>query len=68
VLFLIKLARPLGVNFMKYQRSWLCWGIISGFLFGFFCFAYGVFTHSHNKTQRVYSKSHSKHGQAGTTL
>lgn len=53
---------------MKYQRSWLCWGIISGFLFGFFCFAYGVFTHSHNKTQRVYSKSHSKHGQAGTTL
>ena len=30
---------------MKCDRPWLYFGVITGFLFGFSCFAYGVYTH-----------------------
>ncbi|WP_165475027.1 hypothetical protein [Legionella yabuuchiae] len=33
---------------MKSNRPWFYFGVISGFLFGFFCFAYGVYTHGKN--------------------
>jgi hypothetical protein len=50
------------------KRSWLYFGIISGFLSGFFSFAFAVYTHSHNKVHRSPSVMNSQYDRAGTTL
>ena len=34
----------------KCNRPWLYFGVISGFLFGFFYFAFGVYTHGNSRS------------------
>ncbi len=49
------------------KRSWLYLGIISGFLFGFFCFAFAVYTHSHGRVHLSPAEINSSYDRAGTT-
>lgn len=49
------------------RRSWLHYGIISGFLGGFLFFAFGVFIHSNDRSVLTKSNMNSQYDRAGTT-
>ncbi len=51
----------------RWKSSWLYFGIISGFLFGFFCFAFAVYTHSHGRVHLGPTDMNSSYDRAGTT-
>ncbi|STY31946.1 Uncharacterised protein [Legionella worsleiensis] len=52
---------------LKNNRRYLYWGIISGFLSGFLYFAFGVYTHSSEKTHLQLNQKNFVEFQAGTT-
>ena len=47
------------------KRPWFYLGIVSGFLAGFFYFAYGVYLHSQNKSYNRVSNIDSQYGRSG---
>ena len=49
------------------KRSWLYFGIISGFLFGFFYFAFGIYIHSQDKVLPSMNDMNLLNVHAGTT-
>ncbi|KTD34820.1 hypothetical protein Lmor_1353 [Legionella moravica] len=49
------------------NRTWLYSGIISGFLLGFFYFAFGVYTHSQGKVHSNLNHLNPEHVHAGST-
>jgi len=48
------------------KNSWVVFGIITGFLFGFSYFAIGVYTHSQEKTHPIAANINSNHPHSGT--